>query len=276
MRKWLGCCLLLGLTACVSNEEKFSDKMEFEPVEASKELTKSTGSQGITKSGEVEWFRCEQSKGAPTFLLLNPENEAFSDKACVQPIAQAFLSKKFNVIAVNRPGQGKSKGKETLGDDASLAAVKSALDELSAEAKVDGIWAFEEGSILGFRLAKAYPFKWLVVGNGIYDWDATLAESTDPQFVADLKKLQEGQDARFPEARSIAWDFSGLPKTIYLYHSATDRKVPEAHASRFRTALAAAEYKVELMSLKDENANITPIVQQAAIRAILESLRSAS
>lgn len=276
MRKWLGCCLWLALTGCMTNEEKFSDKMEFEPMEGAAERVSSTNAQGITQTGEVEWYSCKLSPEAPAVLLLNFENDPFSDQVCSRPIVQAFLSEKYSVVAMNRPGHGKSPGKDILGDDASLAALKGAIGDLTQQTKLIGLWAFEEASVIAFRLAKTYPFQWLIVGNGIYDWEATLAESADPQFVSRLKKLQEGQDGRFPEARSIAWDFSGLPKTVYLYHSTTAQKVPEAHASRFRTALAAAEYKVELMSLKEENANLKPGTQQAIIKQILHTLKPAN
>ncbi len=260
--------------SCASNQERFSSAMEIESTDGIGKLVEAKSHEGSSakpKDGySLQWYSCTLKKGAPYIVMLNVKGQPFTGETCKQGLVQAFLQKDLNVLAVNRPGAGKSEGKEVLGDDASVGSLKSLLDaEKEQGKKIDALWGFEEASLLALRTAKVFPLKFLVVGNGIYDWDATLSEAKDPAFVSEMKALQ-GSDPRFAETRSVAWDLTGLPKAVYLYHMQGDPRYGGAQTEAFRAALAANQYKVKLIELKDEKAILTPLVHQSALMQIIQ------
>ncbi|MES2744745.1 MAG: hypothetical protein V4655_04920 [Bdellovibrionota bacterium] len=270
--------LLLG-QACTSNQDQFSNSVEIESMEGVGKTVEAQAQQGSSAKVEngysLEWFSCTRNVKAPFIVMLNRKDAVFSGDTCKTGLAQAFLQQDFNVLAVNRPGAGKSEGKEIIGDDQSLASLKGLLkDQIESGKVLAGLWGFEDASVLALRAARAPGFQFLIIGNGVYDWEATLNESKDPAFVADLKELQKGQDATFVEKRSIAWDFNGLPKTVYLYHTVKDAKYPETQAEAFRAALAANQYNVQLIKAPSETGVLTPVVHQSVLIQIAQSIKT--
>ncbi|MFY7930461.1 MAG: hypothetical protein ACOVS5_16425, partial [Oligoflexus sp.] len=205
------------LSSCLTNERTFSDHVTVDPVEAeSKQLSEHALGHGLYKVAEgsaVEWFSCFKGGDKPTFVVLSPPEQSFSKtNVCQGPAAAELLEHGFNVLALNRPGQGASTGRDIFGDDATLKSVEESLEQQSKEGRnLVGLWAYGEASVLAFRLAKRLSLQILVIGDGIYDWEATLKESQDNGFVQRLKDAPGAADGRFAEVRSIAWDFSGLP-----------------------------------------------------------------
>jgi pimeloyl-ACP methyl ester carboxylesterase len=264
-----------ALCACTSNQEQFSNSVEIESSDGIGKVVEAQAQQGMsakqTDGYSIEWFSCTRNVKAPYVIMLNPKDSPFKTDACRSGLVQAFLQQDYNVVAVNRPGVGQSEGKELIGDDQSLRSIEGLIKaQRDAGKTIDGIWGFEEASVLAFRIAKSMPFKMLIVGNGIYDWEALLSEGKDPSYVSEMKKLQSTGDSRFAEQRSIAWDFAGLPKSVYLYQMQGDPHFPATQAEAFRAALAANQYGVKLIELRDEKANLTPMVHQSVLMQIAQ------
>ena len=270
----LGLVLLSAATlvSCVSNQAQFSNAIQIESSEGIGKLVEAQSQQGLSAkpkdSFSLEWFSCTRNVKTPFIVMLNPKGSPFKGDACKSGLVQAFLQQDFNVLAVNRPSAGQSEGKELLGDDLSVGSLKALIkDQRESGKTIDAIWGFEEASLLALRTAKTTPFKFMIIGNGIYEWDATLAEGKDPAYVKELKGLQ-GQDQKFAEQRSIAWDFVGLPKSVYLYQMQNDPRYPSSQAEAFRAALAANQFSVKLIELRDEKANLTPVIHQSVLMQI--------
>ncbi len=268
------------LVSCASNQDQFSNSIEVESAEGVGKLIEAQAQQGLSAKAEngfsLEWFSCTRNVRAPYILMLNRKGVTFDSASCKDGLVQSFLQQDFNVLSVNRPGVGKSEGKELMGDDQSLVSLQKLVKDQGESGKlIDGLWAFEDASPLAFRIARSSAFKFMIVGNGLYDWDATLRESLSPEFVAELKELQKGQEATFSEKRSIAWDFADLPKTIYLYHFEGERLYPSSQAEAFRGALAANQFKVQLVKVRSETGVLTPVIHQSVLIQVAQELKSA-
>jgi len=269
LRAFVFLCLI-NLSACASNESLFSDKVTVDPINLQDGVPKYAQTQGqqvVSGDDRINWFSCTQKATAPYLVMLNPAAKAWQKAdACTHPAALEFLEHGFNIIAINRPS------KEILGDDKSVNQVKETIEFLQKEdRRMEGLWAAGEASVLALRLARQLPWKILIIGNGIYDWEQTLKESADPGFVARMKALPGSNESRFAEKRSAAWELSGLPRLIYLYHSGKNAQVLPAQASRFKDSLAASEYKVELFVLDDDTQEIRPEYQRGVLSRILST-----
>lgn len=259
----------LQFMACTSNETVFSDKVTVDPITDQSGLPKYVQAQGLqaVSGGKIGWFTCTQSAAAASMVLLNPGPNSWSkEEVCKTPAAQAFLKHGLNVIAINRPE------KETLGDDASLDQVKETVDFLQKEdRRLEGLWSMGEGSVLALRLARHYPWKILIVGNGIYDWELAVKDSADQDFLARIKAMPGSSDPNFAEKRSAAWDLSGLPKVVYLYHGGKNSQIRSDQANQFRNSLAASEYRVELYILEEDTQDLRPDYHRGVLSKILEN-----
>jgi hypothetical protein len=270
-------CITL-IASCTSNQDQFKNSVEIESTEGVGETVEAQVQQGSSAKVEngysLEWFSCTRKPKADFIVMLSKKDAAFGADACKTGLVQAFLQQDYNVLAVNRPGAGKSEGREIVGDDKTLESLKGLLKSQTESGKsLKGLWGFEDASVLAFRAARSSTFQFLIVGNGLYDWEATLNESKDPAYVTELKRLQESSDAMFAEKRSVAWDFNGLPKTVFLYHMERDAKFPETQADAFRSALAANQYNVQLIKLRSENGILSPVVHQSVLLQIGRSVR---
>ncbi len=260
----------LQLTACASNETVFSDKVTVDPITDQDGLAKyvqAQGLQAVSGAGKIAWFTCTQSATGSAMVLLNPGPKAWSkDEVCKTPAAMAFLNHGLNVIAINRPE------KETLGDDTALSQVKETVDFLAKEdRRLEGLWAMGEGSVLGLRLARQYPWRILIIGNGIYDMEITMKESVDQDFLARIIAMPGSNDPLFTEKRSAAWDLSGLPKVVYLYHGGKNSQISSNQATQFRNSLAASEHRVELFILDEDTQDLRPDYHRGVLSKILEN-----
>lgn len=261
--KILSLLSLMHLTACTSNESIFSDKVSVDPISGQD----GTSPPFLQEAG-ASWFSCNLSPKAGFAVLINPGPAAWTaDDACKNPAASAFLSHGLNVLSVNRPAQ------EILGDDASLGQMKETLDQLQKDRRLESLWSMGEGSVLTLRLARLYPWQVLIIGNGIYDWEQTLKESTDQEFLARIKALPGSNEAIFAEKRSASWDLSGLPKVIYLYHGGKNSQVSSGQATQFRNSLSASEHKAELYILDEDGQVMRPEYHRGVLRKILDTLQ---
>jgi hypothetical protein len=259
----------LHLTACVSTESVFSDKVTVDPITDQEGLPKfvqAQGQQAVSGSGKISWFTCTQSAKATSMVLINPGPKGWSkDEVCKTPAAMAFLNHGLNVIAINRPET------ETLGDDTTLNQIKETVDFLQKEdRRLAGLWSMGEGSVLTLRLARQLPWKVLIIGNGIYDLELVMKDSADQAFLARVKDMPGSNDPMFVEKRSAAWDLSGLPKVVYLYHGGKNSQVSSNQAIQFRNSLAASEYRAELYILDEDSQDIRPDYHRGVLSKILE------
>ncbi len=278
-----GVALVTVTSACVSNEQSFSDKVVVEAITASPEsgeprYVEEEGLFPVQGGQKVQWFSCTQGAAYPTVVLLNPPETPFlKGHVCQYPVASEFLSQGFNIVGFNRPGQGESSGKDRLGDDEALSSSLALVTHLQQKGfKIVGLWAYGEASLQGFRMARRLPLKFLLIGNGIYDWEELLKQNQGQPLGTRLRNLQSeaGEGASFAEKRSIAWDFAGLPKEIYLYHNQGNLAVPASEASAFKNSLAAGEYKVELLVLDQEGSGLPPALHRGLIKKISERLKT--
>lgn len=270
-------------SACTSNEASFKDQVEVDelgPGESGKlgheTYITENGLSGDSHSS-LEWIICKKNQNLPTFVILNPPEKAFSaEGGCQESLFGPFLDANFNILAINRPGYGKSTGQEAFGDDKTLVSTTQALNDLRTKQslEVQGLWAYGEASILGFRLAKKQNFTYLIVGDGFYDWERTLKESEDEKWTHMLKEAVEIEGKDFAEKRSIAWDFEGLPSHVYLYHSHGNKKVPERHAQDFKNALATAGHKSSFIEVTLGPGLSEPYLYTKATKQILGSMVS--
>ena len=166
--------------------------------------------------------------------------------SCELPAPQAILGGGFNVVLVNRPGFGKSIGPDKLGGARDRAALESFFENHPKIGKSTvGGWAYGKGTVSLAIFARSFPLEWLILGNGIYDAELASIESPDSDLKERLVKLQNQDEEAFDQ-RSIAWDYEGLPKKVYLYHPDSGFLVPAKQVQSFRDSLKIAEYSVEL------------------------------
>lgn len=286
MRLWLGLSFFasfLPILGCVSNEHAFSDKVMIEPIAGNEggfqEATfgSEQGAEKLDKDNVVEWFSCTLSPSKPVFVLMGPDPEGFRrGEACQHPVAAEMLAQGFSVLAINRAGQGQSSGSDKLGDDAAIERDLQFLMKRKAQgADIQGLWGYGEASVEAFRLAKRFPFAYLIAGDAIYDWEKTLKDSQDADFKNKLQSLESASgEANFAEQRSIAWDFGGLPKRIYLYHNSKNAKIAAEQASSFKASLAAGEFKVDLLLVENEGTVIPGPFHRGIIQKILLRLKA--
>ena len=283
MRFWYLTWISLVSVCCVSNEHSFSDKVSVDPITVSEEgklaeakFVVETGVDSFDKTQKIEWFTCALASKKPFIVLLNPSDEPLTKaSACQNSVAAEALSQGFNVLLLNRPGQAQSSGAELFGDAAAIQSSRKLIETKKAQGHdIQGLWAYGDGTVQAFRLAKQFPFRFLVIGDGIYDWEKTVKEAKDPNFKLKLEDLQRSGSDTFVEDRSVAWDFAGLPKQVLLYHNNKNLRVLPEQAQAFKASLAASEYKVELFLVESEGAGLPGPFHRGLAQKILAKLKS--
>ena len=198
------------------------------------------------KNFNSQWIKCTANKSRGTVLAMHRFGAGFEPSSfCKGWVAQVFIKKGFQVVAVNRPSYVSSTGSEDLSGPQSLAAIKAGLDASGAASQLVGVWGYDVGAIAAAFYAKQTPsLQWAILGGGIYDLEITerSTESAALKTAIAAVKSKEGDAAL--ERRSIAWDFNGLIKTICLYHVKDDKFAPESQESAFNSQLRTAEFKV--------------------------------
>ena len=244
--------------SCSTNIEEFKKK---NIVEVTGEEIKVLTAQELvgvhkTESGkELQWNKCRaKSTESGWVLVVSGGKPLPSSGFCKEGIAQALLTNGYKVIGINRANQGASRMLVDYGGDSSLQAFMSTLKSEGLE--LSGVWSEGFGSILASRIAKKLSIKWVILGNGIYDLESymDLQVSSEALGLKDLVS-REGEDAF--ERRSIAWDYEGFPKQIYLYQSQSINPSQKGIAKEFVEGLAAAGHKVSLKTVKSNSTEMS-------------------
>ena len=226
---------------------------------------------------QVEFINCKVPAPKATIIVVHSDRAGFDvSKFCDGWIAQSFLSQGFDVIAVNRPGYGNTKGSPDFSGAQSMAAmengVKAAL-KVGKNPKPSGIFGFSTGVSAAAFLSKKMPdLKFLILGSGVYDYEATLADTKDPYLKKDLNKIKESGGNKAIEDRSIAYDIGDLPKTIFIYHGKLDTAVSPDQAKAFSDSLESGEYQVTFQVIEGVNQNIPWMHHRQILEVIARSL----
>lgn len=207
------------------------------------------------ESFQAEWIRCSRKKkAAATILVMHGDQAGYDrDDFCGGWVAQSFLSQRFNVITVNRPGFARSNGIADFVGDLSLAALEAGVDAAKRKKSppVEGIWGYSSGATAAVRFArKMADVNFLILGGGVYDLTRTLYETKDNYLKKDIGVIKKtgGEDALYE--RSVAYDVGGLPKHIAIYHGKKDKAVAPSQAESFSDTLISSEYDADLQMLK--------------------------
>ena len=207
------------------------------------------------KTHKVQWLGCQAAGATGTVVVMHRDEAGFDDKKfCEGWTAQAFLRGKFDVVGINRPGYVGSTGPEDFAGPKSIVAieagVKAAASKLTPSRPIVGVYGYASGAIAAAFYSKKVPSaKWLILGNGMYDLEV-VAKETKGQYVRkELSAIAKSEGAVALENRSVAYDVSGLPKRIALYHGVSNEVAPLSQAQTFRDSLASSEYVVTLDAL---------------------------
>ncbi len=251
--------------------------VEFTPVVAESFIGMSNY-KFVGGSSQVEFVNCKIPSPKATIIAVHSDRAGFEvSKFCEGWIAQSFLSQGFDVIAVNRPGYGNSKGSPDFGGAQSIEAlengVKAAVKIAQNPHKPSGIFGFSTGVASAAFLSKKMPeLKFLILGSGVYDYEAALADTKDSYLKKDLNKIKDTGGNKAIEDRSIAYDVGGLPKTIIIYHGKQDTAVSPEQAKAFSDSLESSEYKVTFQLLEGVNQDIPWMHHRQILEVIGRSL----
>jgi alpha-beta hydrolase superfamily lysophospholipase len=222
----------------------------------------------------AEWIVCKLKAPKASIVVMHSDRAGYEKaKFCSGWIAQAFLAQGFDVVSVNRPGYGASSGAPDFSGAQSLAAVEAAVADAVKKSKVKaptGIWGSSSGAMAAALASrKIKGLKFAIFGSGVYDLDETLKKTADSYIKADIEQIKKTGGDKALEDRSIAYDASGLPKTVVIYHGKQDTAVPPSQAKAFSDALeSSGEYKVSLQIIE----GVTHDIPWAHHRKILEVL----
>jgi hypothetical protein len=276
--------LSVGCASLGGTQEKSTDltitqtsHVEFTPVAAEAFVGMSNYQFGGA-THQVEFINCKISSPKSTIITVHSDRAGFDvSKFCEGWIAQSFLSQGFDVIAVNRPGYGNSKGSPDFGGAQSIAAMEAGVKSAARIGRnlhqTAGIFGFSTGVASAALLSKKMPnLKFLILGSGVYDYEAALADTKDSYLKRDLNKIKDTGGNKAIEDRSIAYDVEGLPKTIVIYHGKQDTAVPPEQAKAFSDSLKSSEYQVTFQILEGVNDDIPWMHHRQILEVIARSL----
>lgn len=232
-------------------------------------------------SQKVEWLGCHPTKASKrSILVMHSEMAAFDAKDfCNNWIAQAFLSNGFNVVAINRPGYGRSTGKKDLAGPNSMAALAAGLKALKKKhpelAAPEGFWGYSLGATAAALFAKktVNKPKYLILGSGAYDFEGTLSDTKDTKLKEDLNQLMQTESDLGFEIRSVAYDLADLPKRIALYHGTNDKTIKPQQTQDFYDSLQSDEYKVTLQFIKGVEHAIPENIHRKILNVLILSTK---
>jgi hypothetical protein len=199
------------------------------------------------KTFKAQWFQCIGKTNAGFVAFFHDDTTTNNPQSfCDDWPAQVLLKNGFNVVAVNRPGFTGSTGEGDLGGPQSVAASTAGLKTaLGSGGNLVGFWGIESGVIAATFTAKSWPnVKWLILGGGYYDIESLERESKNRQLVKLIASLKKVEGEKMFESRSIAWDITGLPSMMALYHSKADDSAPKQQADDFNAQLRTAQTRV--------------------------------
>lgn len=275
---------LLALCGCVSDLTQTEEVMQFEggKERISEPVAVQQSNQLLTyqyenKAHKLEWFLCqpktESKQNLRYFMLINRDEAGFNEQGfCRGWIAQVFLTNGLGVVGVNRPGFGKSTGKSDLGGEHSRQAIHALLRH-TLKLPYQGIWAVNSGTILASLISRQTDrFASVILGNGIYDVELAHQDTKDPKLKENIDQLVAAEGEEAYEKRSIAWDFDGLPKQVFLYHGDANEQISISQASEFRQSLAAVEFQAELLIINQQGASLPDQVHLGVLDQILQRI----
>lgn len=275
--------LLFGMMSvgCASTQEKFSDvvmvdkpQSEAPPIAAT-QVAEVVSYSYQERSESVEYLGCSQAEAKASWVLVNRDHAPFAPTTfCGGWIAQAFLSRGFNVIGINRPGYGASTSDRDLGGLSSAAAIQGALvgakEKHPEFSQIVGYWGYGAGATAVLLHSRAQKLNnQLLLGGGIYDLEKVHKATTNPELRTEIEQLVKVQGPKAYEERSPAWDFQGLPHTLSLYHGAADTEVPVSQAQSFRDSLAAQQHQVKLRIVDQASHDIAWQAHRDLIQSLL-------
>lgn len=253
---------LLFLVTCASrptsdDHSQMSVELNDESVISTIEATAESGTAPYSfqsRTGVAQWITCKGKKAPESSVLVMHRFQAGFDtnSFCKGWIAQTFLKRGYQILAVNRPSYGETTGADDLAGPKSIAAVRAGV-EAAKSAPIEGIWGYGTGTIAAAFYAKQFSpgLKWLMLGGGVYDLESIARTTKDEDLKSRIAAVKAVEGEAAFESRSIAWDFDGLPKLIGLYHAKDDVFSPSSQAHTFNDQLRVAEYKVYLNEIKD-------------------------
>lgn len=274
-------CWSLALTGCATlNNENHADINQMDTSEAQFKDTAYSVASGMadyTFAGgpqKAEWVVCKLKSPKSAIIVMHSDRAGYDkSKFCPGWVAQSFLSKGFDVIMVNRPGYGASTGSPEFAGAQSMAAVvagvKEGVDKGHALAPT-GIWGYSSGATAAALVSrKIKGLQFALLGGGIYDLDDTLKKTADAYIKSDIETIKRTGGNAAIEDRSIAYDVSGLPKTMLIYHGKQDTSVPPSEAKAFSDALeSSGDYKVKLQII-DGVSHVIPWAQHRKIVEVM-------
>lgn len=274
---------ILGQCAADISEEGIDVK---DVVNADAETIKASLSHGLAdysheqQNYQVEWFGCHNSGTRKSVLVLNAD-EAFDEGSVCSgnAIVQAFLNQEYNVIAVNRPGYGKTTPKlDDIGGVMTQKALNAAVEQASKQQGLelpDGVWGFGFGTIgASFFAKKSKGVHWLMLGNGIYDLEEFVDVTQDAKRKNQVLKVQKQlNEESFFEQRSVSWDTSGLPQKVLIYHGEKNQVSSKDHADSFRDTLASAQVNVIFDAIPEVGYVLADAKHRFIIETQLKKLR---
>lgn len=199
------------------------------------------------QSLKAQWVQCVGKPGAPFVVFFHGNDSGGNNPQtfCSEWSAQVLLKNGFNVAAVNRPSFSGSNGKDDLGGPQSIAANMAGIKAATGGGAVLGFWGVESGVIAATFTAKSWPnLKWLILGSGFYDLESLERSTKNDRLSKLIASLKTSEGDAALERRSIAWDISGLPSLVAIYHSKNDDVAPKHQADDFNSQLRTAQTKV--------------------------------
>ena len=226
----------------------------------------------------VEWITCQAQNPKMTLAVMHRDQSGFnSQNFCDGWIAQAFLSEGFSLVTANRPGFGRSNGNADFAGTQSIEALKVGLTTAIKESKIPsptGIWGYSSGAIAAAMLAREMEgIKFLLLGSGVYDLEEAINMPGSSYIKKELEALQKTGGMEALEDRSLAYDVSGLPKRIALYHGKNDKVVPLSQAEALRDSMLSEEYQVSLQVIDGITHDIKPAHHRKILKALGRSLQ---
>ena len=263
MSRYLFLTSVLLIYGCATNFSDFSDVKRLEKegytevsVKTSVKALKFRFNGAIYTTPSVQ---CGDGEGR-SFLMIIPQQRASADeKLCKSGAAQALLSSGYTVHAVFTPEAPPEIFIHGFGGKFALASVRSFTEDLGLkEEMIQGVWGVGEAVVTAAIYSRENPrLEMAIFASGFFDIETTLANTKDVSIREKIEKLRSLGGEEAIEERSIAWDPSGFPKKVFVYHGEKDKVSPKEDASAFRESLATAGTQVELVIITGSSHNIT-------------------
>lgn len=229
------------------------------------------------KRFKSEYFLCTSKSAKYTVMVMQTEDEPFTpNSSCQHWAVRSFANENYNVIAINRPGYGKSNGKRDFAGAQSSAAINAAIKDIYSKNKtlpqIIGAWGYSIGATAAALFAKNHKgLQWLIIGGGIYDLEKSLNYSRNRQLREKVQALARISFSEL-EVRSISYDIEGLPHNVYIYHGKKDRTVFPRQAEELRDSLLALEHNVHLQIIKGLKHNIKPRYHAQILKVLIKAV----